>query len=135
MSEHLTSKEERAILRLMYYTFLYYFISTRLLIKESNQMKHPNVPTSIDYTDKCNGCGLCCVLEKEEDCQYLKRLGNGLTLCKIHGHHTGSIIKVDEDKGLVWHCADIMDIPTLYEDCPYNEDKILIKLQQSNLEE
>lgn len=94
-------------------------------------MKHPNVPTSMDYTDLCNGCGLCCILpdtDPQEDCKHLQRLGNGLTLCKIHGKHTGSIIKTDIPNNKVWICNDIMDIPTLFEDCPYNDIKIAQRL-------
>lgn len=91
-------------------------------------MRNPNVSSSMDYTDKCIGCGLCCILPEtnNEDCLNLVRLGNGLTLCSIHGHHTGSVIKRDGEK--VWTCVDIMDVPTLYEGCPYNEDKIAIQL-------
>ena len=108
-------------------------------------MKHPNVPSSMDYTDKCNGCGLCCIFRDEpggvfnfgdvtpdhEDCENLKRLGNGLTLCSIHGHHTGTAIKSLTGKH-GGKCTNIMDIPALFEDCPYNDDKILLKLQESN---
>lgn len=105
-------------------------------------MKHPKVPTSIDYEDICNGCGLCCIFRPAHeqvfgfkdvkpdhtDCEHLKRLGNGLTLCKIHGHHTGTIIQ-DTDRLLTGRCTDIMEVTALFEDCPYNELKIAQRLK------
>ena len=91
-------------------------------------MKHPNVPSSMEYDDLCNGCGLCCVIPADqntpaEDCLYLKRLGNGLTLCKIHGQHTGTMLQ----RG--YQCKDIMEVSALYDDCPYNELKINLILK------
>lgn len=98
----------------------------------------------MDYTDLCNGCGLCCILlpksdskmimfkditPEAEDCQYLQRLDNGLTRCRIHGTHTGTVIKQLDDTN-VWYCADNMTTPYLYEDCPYNELKIAKQLKE-----
>ena len=105
-------------------------------------MKNPKVPTSKDYTDKCNGCGLCCIFREKDgdvfnfgdvtpehtDCEHLQRLSNGLTLCRIHGKHTGTIIQ-NTTKTATGICTDIMQIKALFEDCPYNEDKILLRLQ------
>jgi uncharacterized cysteine cluster protein YcgN (CxxCxxCC family) len=99
-------------------------------------MKNPKVADSIEYADICNGCGLCCILrfdkptffgfaevKDHEDCQYLQRLPNGLTLCSIHPNHTGTVIKRVGNAAFI--CAEIMDITTLFEDCPYNERKVL----------
>lgn len=85
-------------------------------------MKHPNVKSSMNYTDKCNGCGLCCIIPDHGDCPHLLRLKNGLTKCKIYGNHIGTKI------GFGYICTDIMKVSTLYEDCPYNEDKLKLRI-------
>lgn len=74
----------------------------------------------MEYSGKCNGCGLCCIkpLDTPVDCPHLMRLGNGLTKCRIYGDHIGTYI------GDGCYCMDIMDVKDLYEGCPYNEDKI-----------
>ena len=76
----------------------------------------------MDYGDKCNGCGLCCIIPDYGDCPNLLRLGNGLTKCGIYGKHKGTILP------LGYICRDIMEVPQLFDDCPYNEDKIKEKL-------
>jgi hypothetical protein len=79
---------------------------------------------SLDY-GKCTGCGLCCQHpETGKDCQYLKRLNNGKTMCTVYSTRLGRKCWPDEE----YICQDIMNIPMLYDGCPYNEDKIKIIL-------
>jgi hypothetical protein len=70
------------------------------------------------YSGKCNGCGLCCIIPGHGDCPHLSRLKNGLTKCRIYGNHKG--VKI----GFGYVCKDIMEVPVLYDGCPYNDDKV-----------
>lgn len=87
-------------------------------------MKHPNVKSSMEYTGKCNGCGLCCVIPGYGDCPNLLRLKNGLTKCKIYGNHKGTNLP------LGYVCKDIMEVPELFDGCPYNDDKVKDAVQR-----
>lgn len=74
----------------------------------------------MNYSGKCNGCGLCCIIPDYGDCPNLLRLGNGLTKCKIYGNHKGTRLP------LGYVCSDIMDLSHGFENCPYNEDKVFM---------
>jgi hypothetical protein len=76
----------------------------------------------MQYSGKCNGCGACCMLPTGP-CKYLQRLGNGLSRCTIYPNHVGTHL------GGGYYCNNIMDIPDMFDGCPYNEDKIAFKLQ------
>lgn len=74
----------------------------------------------MQYSGKCNGCGLCCKHPIDgRDCQYLIRLGNGLTKCRVYGNRIGKVCWPNEE----YRCAGIMDVPLMFEGCPYNDDK------------
>lgn len=81
----------------------------------------------MQYSGKCNGCGLCC-WPGGQRCRHLQLLGNGKTFCKAYPNHLGKHL------GGGYICNNIMDVPYLYDGCPYNDDKIQFMLNGGKYE-
>lgn len=66
---------------------------------------------------KCNRCGKCCFFDGRK-CPYLLKIGK-LYHCRIY--NAPDRIGKEVMPGVF--CNNIMDVPTLYDGCPYNELK------------
>lgn len=67
----------------------------------------------------CNRCGRCCRLPSGKDCRNLGRKPDGTTYCLIWNNPRRVGTPIGE--GCV--CTEVVFVPRIYKDCPYNEVK------------